>query len=145
MLNEVNLIGNLGKDPVVNTTPNGSKVANFSLVTTETYKDKNTGERKEIPEWHQVVIWGALAEIVEKYLKKGAKVFIKGKNKTRKWKDKNGIERYNTEIVVQGFDCTMKMLGGGGGNNQPAAQGNDNMGIPEDGIDHNLVPEDIPF
>jgi single-strand DNA-binding protein len=106
-INKVILVGNLGKDPEVKYLDNGVAVANFSLATTENYKNKE-GERVSQTEWHNVVLWRGLAEVAEKYLKKGASVYIEGKIKTRKWEDKGGVTRYNTEILGD----NMTMLGG---------------------------------
>ena len=103
-VNKIILVGNLGKDPEVRQTNNGTKVVNFSLATSETYKDKN-GERQTETEWHNIVIFGKLAEIAEKYLCKGSQVYLEGKNKTRSWDDDAGITRYATEVVVR--DMTM--------------------------------------
>ncbi|MGE3475881.1 MAG: single-stranded DNA-binding protein [Rhodospirillaceae bacterium] len=117
-VNKVILIGNLGKDPEVRTMQNGGKVANLSLATSESWKDKSTGERKEKTEWHRVVIFGQLADIAERYLKKGSKVYVCGALQTRKWTDKDGAEKYSTEVVLQGFNSELTMLdgkGGGGG------------------------------
>jgi len=106
-VNKVILVGNLGKDPEVRYLDNGVAVANFSLATTENYKNKS-GERVSQTEWHNIVLWRGLAEVAEKYLKKGASVYIEGKIKTRKWEDKDSNTRYNTEILVD----NMTMLGG---------------------------------
>jgi len=106
-VNKVMLIGNLGKDPQVNYLDNGVAVANFSLATTENYKNKE-GERVSQTEWHNIVLWRGLAEVAEKYLKKGSSVYIEGKIKTRKWEDKEGVTRYSTEILGD----NMTMLGG---------------------------------
>ncbi|MHB1207720.1 MAG: single-stranded DNA-binding protein [Rhodospirillaceae bacterium] len=117
-VNKVILIGNLGRDPEVRTMQNGGKVANLNLATSESWKDKATGERKEKTEWHRVVIFGQLADIAEKYLKKGSKVYVSGSLQTRKWTDKDGAEKYTTEVVLQGFGGELTMLdgkGGGGG------------------------------
>lgn len=122
MINKVIIVGNLGKDPEVRHFEGNSSVASFSVATSETYTDKN-GERQKNTEWHNVVLWNGLAGVAEKYLKKGNLVYIEGKLTTRKWQDKDGNDRYTTEIVGR----TMKMLGGresGGGNynsNMPAA------------------------
>ena len=97
-VNKVILIGNLGADPEVRHLQNGASVANFRLATSETYKDRQTGERREQTEWHNVVAWRGLAEITEKYLRKGSKVYVEGKLRTRKWQDKDGQDRYTTEI-----------------------------------------------
>ncbi len=118
-VNKVILIGNLGKDPEIRTMQNGGKVANLSLATSESWKDKSTGEKKEKTEWHRVVIFGNLADIAERYLKKGSKVYVSGSLQTRKWTDKDGAEKYSTEVVLQGFGGELTMLdgksGGGGG------------------------------
>jgi len=99
-INKVILIGNLGNDPEVRYTPSGSAVANVSLATSDSWKDKQTGENQERTEWHRVVFFNRLAEIVGEYLKKGSKVFVEGSIRTRKWQDKNGVDRYTTEIVA---------------------------------------------
>ena len=101
-VNKVILIGNLGRDPEVRTLQNGNKVANLNLATSESWRDKSTGERKEKTEWHRVVIFGNLADIAEKYLKKGSKVYVSGSLQTRKWTDQSGAEKYTTEVVLQG-------------------------------------------
>lgn len=107
-VNKVILIGNLGKDPEVRHLENGAVVANFTIATTESYKDRKTGERITQTEWHNIVIWRGLAEVAEKYLKKGSSVYIEGKLRTRSWDDKEGIKRYTTEIIAD----NMTMLGG---------------------------------
>ncbi|CAL4324556.1 single-stranded DNA-binding protein [Buchnera aphidicola] len=109
-INKVILIGYLGKDPEVRYMQNGSAVANISIATSESWKDKKTGDIKENTEWHRVVLFGKLAEISGEYLSKGAKIYIEGSLKTRKWKDQNGIDRYVTEIIVKA-NGTMQMLG----------------------------------
>lgn len=111
-VNKVILIGNLGRDPEVRTMQNGSKVANLSLATSESWKDKATGERKEKSEWHRVVLFGALADIAERYCKKGSKVYVCGSLQTRKWTDKDGVEKYSTEVVLQGFGGELTLLDG---------------------------------
>tara|TARA_B110000046_G_scaffold173759_1_gene196662 strand:+ start:14165 stop:14602 length:438 start_codon:yes stop_codon:yes gene_type:complete len=115
-VNKVILVGNLGKDPEVRHLENGASVANFSIATSETYKDKN-GNRQEQTEWHNVVLWRGLAQIAEKYLKKGSQIYIEGKLRTRSWQDKDGNTRYTTEVVGD----QMTMLGGrsSGGNDTP--------------------------
>ena len=126
-VNKVILIGNLGRDPEVRSFQNGGKVCNLRIATSETWKDKSTGERRERTEWHSVAIFQeGLVRIAEQYLKKGSKVYIEGKLQTRKWQDQSGQDRYSTEVVLQGFDGVMTMLdgrgeggggqGGGGGN-----------------------------
>ena len=107
-VNKVILIGNLGKDPEVRYMPSGKAVANVTLATNESWKDRNTGEKQERTEWHNVVFYSPLAEIVGQYLRKGSSVFVEGRLQTRKWQDKNGQDRYTTEIIAN----EMKMLGG---------------------------------
>lgn len=119
-VNKVILVGNLGKDPEIRRTQDGRPIANLSIATSETWRDKNTGERKEKTEWHRVVIFNeGLCKVAEQYLKKGAKVYIEGALQTRKWTDQSGVEKYSTEVVLQGFNSTLTMLdgrsGGGGG------------------------------
>src|SRR6187549_809061 len=118
-VNKVILVGNLGKDPEVRRMQNGNPVVNLTVATSDTWRDKTSGERKEKTEWHRVVIFSeGLAKVAEQYLKKGAKVYIEGALQTRKWTDPQGVEKYSTEIVLQGFNATLTMLdgkGGGGG------------------------------
>ncbi len=108
-LNKVILLGNLGKDPEVKYMPNGNAVANITLATSETWNDKSSGEKKEKTEWHRVVFFGKLAEIVGQYLKKGSKIYVEGKLQTRKWQGQDGQDRYTTEVVVD-IGGTMQML-----------------------------------
>ncbi len=131
-LNKVMLIGNLGADPEIRSFQNGGKVANLRIATSETWKDKATGERKEKTEWHTVAIFSeGLVGVVERYLKKGSKVFVEGKLQTRKWQDQQGQDRYSTEIVIQGLGGTLTMLdgaqgggsGGGGGGQRGGGYG----------------------
>ena len=121
-VNKVILVGNLGKDPEIRRTQDGRPIANLSIATSETWRDKGTGERKEKTEWHRVVIFNeGLCKVAEQYLKKGAKVYIEGQLQTRKWTDQAGVEKYSTEVVLQGFNSNLTMLdgrtgaGGGGG------------------------------
>ncbi len=122
-VNKVILIGNLGRDPEVRNFQNGGKVCNLRIATSETWKDKNTGERRERTEWHSVAIFQeGLVRIAEQYLRKGSKVYVEGKLQTRKWQDQSGNDRYSTEVVLQGYDGVLTMLdgrdggaGGGGG------------------------------
>lgn len=111
-VNKVIILGNLGKDPEVRFMPNGGAVANLTIATSETWKDKQTGEAKEKTEWHRVAMFGKIAEIAGEYLKKGSKVYIEGSLQTRKWQNQQGQDQYTTEIVVQGFNGTMQMLDG---------------------------------
>lgn len=141
-LNKVLLIGNLGRDPETKFLPNGDAVANVTIATTESWKDKGSGERQEKTEWHRVTFYKRLAEIAGQYLKKGSQVYVEGRIETRKWTDKEGKDRYSTEIIAS----EMKMLGGKGGAasapaepKQAAASGaNPNAGVA--GMD-----DDIPF
>jgi single-strand DNA-binding protein len=113
-LNKVQLIGNLGKDPDIRATQSGDKIANLSLATSESWKDKQSGERRERTEWHRVVIFNPhLAEVAEKYLAKGSKVYVEGQLQTRKWTDQQGVEKYTTEIVLQKFGGAILILSGG--------------------------------
>ncbi|MBR1206734.1 MULTISPECIES: single-stranded DNA-binding protein [Bradyrhizobium] len=117
-VNKVILVGNLGKDPEIRRTQDGRPIANLSIATSETWRDKGTGERKEKTEWHRVVIFNeGLCKVAEQYLKKGAKVYIEGQLQTRKWTDQSGVEKYSTEVVLQGFNSNLTMLDGrsGGG------------------------------
>ena len=111
-VNKVILVGNLGKDPEIRTLDNGRSVASFSIATSEAYKDKN-GNKVENTEWHNIVMWSPLAEIAQKYLKKGSQVYVEGKLSTRSWDDKEGVKRYTTEVVVR--DLTLLGTAGGGG------------------------------
>ncbi|GGD87456.1 hypothetical protein GCM10011515_03760 [Tsuneonella deserti] len=130
-LNKVMLIGNLGADPEVRSFQNGGKVCNLRIATSENWKDRNTGERKEKTEWHTVAIFSeGLVGVAEQYLRKGSKVYIEGKLQTRKWQDQSGNDRYSTEIVLQGPGAVMTMLdgapgAGGGGGGQRGGGGND--------------------
>jgi len=112
-VNKVCLLGNLGQDPDVRTTQDGSKIVNLSIATSERWKDRNTGEKRERTEWHRVVIFNeALAGIAEQYLRKGSKVYVEGKLQTRKWTDQSGQDRYTTEVVLQRFNGELVLLGG---------------------------------
>ncbi|SJN59627.1 single-stranded DNA-binding protein [Vibrio ruber] len=111
-VNKVILVGNLGSDPEVRYMPSGGAVANITIATSETWRDKTTGEQREKTEWHRVALFGKLAEVAGEYLRKGSQVYIEGQLQTRKWQDQSGQERYTTEVVVQGFNGVMQMLGG---------------------------------
>lgn len=114
-LNQVQLIGLLGKDPDIRTTSDGRKIANLSVATTETWRDKSTGDRKEKTEWHRVTIFNeGLAKVAEQYLHKGSKIYVSGALQTRKWTDKDGVEKYSTEVVLQGYNASLIMLDGRG-------------------------------
>ena len=148
-LNKVQLIGRLGADPEVKQMVNGKSVARLSLATSQTWKDKNTGEKKEKTEWHRVVIFNeGLVNVVQQYVKKGAQVYIEGQLTTRKWKDeKSGIDRYSTEVVLQGFNSSFKILSSK--NNQLEKIQDNNIeksSLPADeNIPTNDLDDEIPF
>ena len=131
-LNKVMLIGNLGKDPEVRRTQDGKPIVSFSVATSESWRDKMSGERKEKTEWHRVVIFNEnLAKVAEQYLKKGAKVFVEGQLQTREWTDQQGAKRYSTEVVLQNFRGELTMLDGrsaGGGEAPAYASGDEGFG-----------------
>lgn len=131
-INKVILIGNLGQDPEVRYMPNGGAVANITLATSESWRDKQTGETKERTEWHRVVIFGKLAEVAAEYLKKGSQVYIEGSLQTRKWQDQSGQDRYTTEVVVN-IGGVMQMLGGrqGGGESSQGSSSQGSWGQPQ--------------
>ena len=156
-VNKVILVGNLGRDPEVRQSQAGAKIVNFSVATSDSWKDKNTGERREKTEWHRVVIFSeGLANIAEQYLRKGSKVYIEGSLQTREY-EKDGIKRYSTEVVLQGFNSTMTMLdtkGGGGGDfassgngGQPDYVSSDNGGggAPSAPPPGGNLDDEIPF
>ena len=125
-VNKVILVGNLGRDPETRTFQNGGKVVNLRIATSDSWKDRNTGERKERTEWHSVAIFNeGLANVAERYLRKGSKVYIEGQLQTRKWQDQNGQDRYSTEVVLQGFNSVLTMLDGapGGGSGSGGGMG----------------------
>lgn len=135
-VNKVIILGNLGADPEIRTFGNGGKVANLRIATSERWRDKNTGENREKTEWHTVAIFSeGLVRVVEQYLKKGSSVYIEGKLQTRKWQDQSGNDRYSTEIVLQGFDSKLVMLGGnqGGGGGYGSQGGGGDFGGGQSG------------
>ncbi|MBV8700614.1 MAG: single-stranded DNA-binding protein [Bradyrhizobium sp.] len=157
-VNKVILVGNLGKDPEIRRTQDGRPIANLSVATSETWRDKATGERKEKTEWHRVVIFSeGLAKVAEQYLKKGAKVYIEGQLQTRKWTDQSGVEKYSTEVVLQGFNANLTMLdgrsGGGGGGFADEPSGDFGVSGPSSaprrpvaaGARNSDMDDDIPF
>ena len=162
-VNKVILVGNLGRDPEIRFAQNGNKIANFSIATSESWRDKSSGERKEKTEWHRIVVFSeGLATIAEKYLKKGSKVYIEGALQTRKWTDKDGAEKYSTEIVLQGFNSTLTMLdgrsegggggsyGGGGGGDTGGGGNNPDWSSPDQGGQSGApaggdLDDEIPF
>lgn len=151
-INKVILVGNLGADPKVSNTTSGSKIVNLNIATSDSWRDKATGERKEKTEWHRVVVFNpALADVAEKYLHKGSKVYLEGQLQTRSWTDNNGQERYTTEVVLQNFSGNLVMLDGKGGENIPSG-GNDVFASSGSGWDSAPsasttapIDDDIPF
>ncbi len=128
-VNKVILIGNLGADPEIRRTQDGRPIANLRVATSDTWRDKATGERREKTEWHRVVIFNeGLCRIAEQYLKKGSKVYLEGALQTRKWQDKDGQDRYSTEVVLQGFNSQLTMLDGRGGGGASSEGGGDDFG-----------------
>ena len=156
-VNKVIIVGNLGRDPEVRTFQNGGKVVNLNIATSENWKDKSTGERKERTEWHRVSILNEnLAKIAEQYLKKGSKVYIEGQLETRKWQDKDGSDRYTTEVVLRQFRGELTLLdgrtgggagagSGGDGDYEPADAGGGNAGRASGGAGRSDMDDDIPF
>ncbi|MGF1720186.1 single-stranded DNA-binding protein [Vibrio kyushuensis] len=133
-VNKVIIMGNLGQDPEVKYTANGSAIANITVATSETWRDKQSGEQREKTEWHRVVLFGKTAEIAGEYLRKGSQVYLEGQLQTRKWQDQSGQDRYSTEVVVQWPTGQMQLLGGrgqGGGAGQQNQQQNNNWGQPQ--------------
>ena len=145
-LNKVLLIGRLGADPEIKQMVNGKSVARLSLATSQSWKDKNSGEKKEKTEWHRVVVFNeGLVNVVQQYLKKGAQVYVEGQLNTRKWKDEqSGQDKYSTEVVIQGYNSSLTMLGGGNQNftTEPKSKKSvdDNSQVPQNDLD-----DDIPF
>jgi single-strand DNA-binding protein len=135
-VNKVILVGNLGRDPEVKHTNDGSPIVNLSIATSETWRDRGSGERKERTEWHRVVIFNEkLGEVAQKYLKKGSKVYLEGQLQTRKYQDKDGVEKYSTEVVLQGFNSQLTMLdsrGGGGGSADSSDFGSSSPAAPRE-------------
>jgi single-strand DNA-binding protein len=171
-VNKVILVGNLGADPEIRRTQDGRPIANFSVATSENWRDKNTGERRERTEWHRVVVFNeGLCKVIESYLRKGSKVYLEGALQTRKWQDQSGVDKYTTEVVLQGFNSTLTMLdsraegsggggysqgggndyGGGGSQGQTGGQGGMGGGAPtgdqggQGGGQGGGMDDDIPF
>ena len=151
-INKAILVGNVGADPEIRTTSDGREIANFSLATTESWKDKSSGERRDKTEWHRVVIFSpGLVGIVKNYVKKGSKLYLEGNIQTRKWTDSNGVEKYSTEIVLQNFNSSLQMLdsrgaNGGGGDfqNAPSAPAQNNSQESQK-FGNDDIDDDIPF
>ena len=149
-LNRVTLIGNVGKDPEVRSFQNGGKVVNFSVATAETWKDKNSGEKREKTEWHNIAVFqDGLSSVAEQYIRKGSKVLVEGKLQTRKWQDQSGNDRYTTEIVLQGPDARIILLGEKGGSGNGRVEGADNrtaqQSLNETRSIVDDLDDDVPF
>lgn len=142
-VNKVILIGNLGKDPEVRHLENGASVANFSIATSESFTDKNTGEKREITDWHNIVVWRGLAKVVEQYLKKGMKVYVEGKLKTRSWQDEQKNTRYTTEVVADNLTMLSRLENSNNNNNYPPSVENKPV-TPVKGLESDLE-DDLPF
>lgn len=140
-VNKVIIVGNLGNDPDVKYAANGNCITNISVATSESYKDKNTGQNVDKTEWHRVVFFGKLAEIAGEYLRKGSQIYIEGKLKTTKYTDNNGVEKYSTDIVVDGFDGKMQMLGGA---QQQGGQQQSQSGQSQGGYNQQQAPQSAP-
>jgi len=145
-LNKVLLIGRLGADPEIKQMVNGKSVARLSLATSQSWKDKNTGEKKEKTEWHRIVVFNeGLVNVVQQYLKKGAQIYVEGQISTRKWKDEaSGQDKYSTEVIIQGYNSSLTMLGG---NNMNENQSSQNLKSPDEGsqVPDNDLDDEIPF
>ena len=148
-LNKVQLIGRLGADPEIKQMVNGKNVARLSVATSQSWKDKSSGERKEKTEWHRVVIFNeGLVNIVQQYLKKGANIYVEGQLSTRKWKDeKSGQDKYSTEIVLQGYNSSLTMLGGKNNSNNTSEVSQQKSSLPNDQISQEspALDDEIPF
>ena len=147
-LNKVLLIGRLGADPEIKQMVNGKSVARLSIATSQSWKDKNTGEKKEKTEWHRIVVFNeGLVNVVQQYLKKGAQVYIEGQLSTRKWKDEqSGQDKYSTEIILQGYNSTLTMLGGSSSNNLTNTSSNKNNEFDQSNAQNNSdLDDEIPF
>ena len=149
-LNKVLLIGRLGADPEIKQMINGKSVARLSLATSQSWKDKKTGEKKEKTEWHRIVVFNeGLVNVVQQYLKKGAQVYIEGQLSTRKWKDeKSGQDKYSTEVIIQGYNSSLTMLGGGGSGSSASDSSSQQISKnPDDSsqVSQNDLDDEIPF
>ena len=153
-VNKVILLGNLGKDPEIRSMQSGKKMASFSIATSKRWKDKNTQEQKENTSWHNIVVFNeGLVDVIERYVKKGSKIYVEGELSTRKYQDKDGNDRYTTEVVLQGYNSTLTMLGSGNqsinSNDQPSIESNEpsenNINTNDNPSDSSNLDDDIPF
>ena len=153
-VNKTILLGNLGRDPEIRSMQSGSKMASFSIATSKRWKDRNTQEQKEKTSWHNIVVFGdGLVDIVEKYVKKGSKIYVEGELQTRKWQDKDGNDRYTTEVILQGYNCNLTLLDSRNSNSQ-VSDNSQEMGQSKPIEDNSFgnqsgdsddLDEDIPF
>ncbi len=149
-VNKVILVGNLGQDPEIRSTSDGREIANFSVATSENWKDKSTGERKEKTEWHRVVVFSSgLVGIIKNYVKKGTKLYLEGQLQTRKWSDSNGVDKYTTEIVLQNYNSSMQIIdskNSGGNNSGPSNYNNSSApAASSNNIEVEEIDDEIPF
>ena len=153
-VNKVILLGNLGRDPEIRSMQSGSKMAAFSIATSKRWKDRNTSEQKEKTSWHNIVVFGdGLVDIVEKYVKKGSKIYVEGELQTRKWQDQEGKDRYTTEVILQGYNCNLTLLDSRNQSNsgiENQTNANSDNSITDDSFessstDSSDLEEDIPF
>ena len=153
-VNKTILLGNLGRDPEIRSMQSGAKMASFSIATSKRWKDKNTQEQKEKTSWHNIVVFGdGLVDIVEKYVKKGSKIYVEGELQTRKWQDKDGNDRYSTEVILQGYNCNLTLLDsrnssqsiGENNNNIEQKDTIENDSFNQQSSDSDDMDEDIPF
>lgn len=141
-INKVILVGNLGQDPEIRSTQDGREIANFSIATSDSWKDKSTGEKKEKTEWHRVVVFSqGLVGIVKNYVKKGSKLYIEGQLQTRKWTDSNGVDKYTTEVVLQNYNSTMQILDSRSGSSTSSSSSSNNSSD----ISVEEIDDEIPF
>ena len=147
-INQATILGNLGRDPEINHTNDGNAVARLSIATSERWTDKHTGEKRERTEWHRVVVFGPLADVVSQYAVKGDKIFVQGKLSTRKWTDRDGVERYTTEIVLNQWNSQLELLGARNSSTEDRAPRQDNQGNQgNQGTQHQQdnLDDEIPF
>ena len=150
-VNKVILLGNLGRDPEIRSMQSGSKMASFSIATSKRWKDKATQEQKEKTSWHNIVVFGdGLVDIIEKYVKKGSKIYVEGELQTRKWQDQDGNDRYTTEVVLQGYNCNLTLLDSRNTTSSSTSENqisndNSNSEISSEPTDSSNLDEDIPF
>ena len=148
-VNKVILVGNVGKDPEIRSTQDGKEIASFPLATSDSWRDKNSGERKEKTEWHRISIFNeGLVNVVKNYVKKGSKLYIEGTLQTRKWTDNNSVERYSTEVVLQGYSSSLTMIdnkGGSGSNDDFNFNENNNQSSSKSSFNDSDIDDEIPF